>query len=670
MVIKKEYLELLKEIRRHNQLYFEKSTPEISDYTFDLLVKKAEKIEKEHPEWISKDTPTQQVTDRTTRGFKQIKHKKPMLSLSNTYSREEVLEFVMRLKKGLEKEEVEFFVELKIDGIAVSLWYEEGQLIKALSRGNGKKGDDITLNLKTIPSIPKKIKGVLLPPEFEVRGEIFMPKKVFKTLNALRETKGENPWANPRNAASGSLKLLDPHEVKERKLEALFYAVSTNDRALKTQKEGSQFLKKLGFPTLGKSDVRVCKTVDEIFLFADEIEKKRSHLPFEIDGIVIKVNHFKSQDILGATAKNPRWATAYKFAPKQAKTKIEAITIQIGRTGVLTPVAELHPVVLSGSKISRATLHNEEEIKRKDIRVGDVVMIEKGGDVIPKVIEVVKSERKQKSSPFLMPKQCPACGSSLVRLKGEVALRCPNRKECQGQNLRSLAFFVSKQAMDIDYLGFEMIKKLSDFHLVAKPSDLYRLKKEDLLEIEGFQEKSIQNLLKSIERSKQVTLDRFILAIGIPFVGQKTAEILADEAGLLDHLIEMDEEKLCAIEGIGSKVAQSIRAFFKNPSHLDEIHSLLSLGVVLKASQKKIKNHPFSGKTFVLTGTLESFTRNEASKLIKEREGKVSNSVSKKSDYLLFGSDPGSKYEKAQKFKVSLLDEKSFKKMLYGTTLD
>ena len=662
---KKEYLQLLEEIQKHNRLYFEESAPEISDYAFDLLVKKAEKIEKEHPQWVPKDTPTKQIVERTTKGFKQVKHKRPMLSLSNTYSRKEVSDFVSRLKKGLEKEEIEFFVELKIDGVAISLWYENGKLIKALSRGDGRKGDDITANIKTMASIPQELKKEgTCPSEFEVRGEVFMSKKVFKMLNALRETKGEAPWANPRNAASGSLKLLDTHLAKQRKLEAFFYAASTGDKKIKTQKESFGFLKKMGFITLEENHVKVCKTLDEIFSFADEIEKKRNHLPFEIDGIVIKVNHFQSQDILGATAKSPRWATAYKFAPEQAETKIVAITIQVGRTGVLTPVAKLDPVILSGSKISRATLHNEEEIKRKDIRVGDVVIIEKGGDVIPKVVEVVKSKRKQKTLPFLMPKNCPICGTLLVRLEGEVAIRCPNRKTCQGQNLKSLAFFVSKQAMDIDHLGFEIIKKLSDFHLVTNPSDFYRLTKEDLLEIEGFQEKSVNNLLQSIEKSKQVTLDRFILALGIPFVGQKTAEILAEEAGSLDHLRVMEEEALCAIEGVGSKVAHSVRIFFKTSSHIDEIQRLLSLGIEFRPSQKKIKNHSFSGKIFVLTGSLENFTRHEASRLIKKRGGKVSNSVSKKSDYVLVGADPGSKYEKAKKLKITLLDEKKFKEML------
>jgi DNA ligase (NAD+) len=661
---KQEYLKLLKEIKRHDELYYQKAQIEISDYEYDQLVKKAEKIEKEHPDWVPDDTPTRRLGERTTKGFKQVKHDVPMLSLSNTYSKEEVADFIKRTQKLLEREEIEFCAELKMDGVAVSLRYEKGILIRGVTRGDGKKGDDITANIKTIPSIPHKLTGAHIPSFLEVRGEVFIPKKEFVLLNKKREEEGEPVWANPRNAAAGSLKLLDSREVAKRHLDIMTYNLIAPEAGLKTQSEVHAYLRKLHFPVGTEVHFAVCKTVEKILAFAEKIEKIRSSLPFDIDGIVIKVNNLKDHDRMGTTGKSPRWATAYKFAPEQAETQIEEIKVQVGRTGVLTPVAELKPVHLAGSTISRATLHNEEEVMRKDIRVGDHVIIEKGGDVIPKVVSVIKAKRPAKSHIWKMPDTCPICGSKVIRKKGEVAVRCPNQSKCGGQNLRRISFFVSKNAMDIENLGPEIVKKLVELGFITTLSDIYRLTEDDLAQIEGFKEKSIHNLLTSIERSKKVTLARFIFAIGIPYVGEGTSELLADTATSIEALSKMDVDALCEIEGVGKKVAESVVAYFADPQHLKEIKSLLSLGVYPTHSKEKISGHPFSGKTFVLTGSLEDFTRTEAANLIKERGGHVSSSVSKKTDYVLVGEEPGSKLDKAKKLNIKTIDEKQFKKML------
>ncbi|MCB1082495.1 MAG: NAD-dependent DNA ligase LigA, partial [Chlamydiia bacterium] len=407
-----------------------------------------------------------------------------------------------------------------------------------------------------------------------------------------------------------------------------------------------------------------CHSVDEIFAFAERIEKVRETLPFEIDGIVIKVNQIKYHDICGNTAKSPRWAAAYKFAPEQAETVIDTITVQVGRTGVLTPVAELRPVSLAGSTIARATLHNEEEVIRKDIREGDTVLIEKGGDVIPKVVRVLKEKRPASAKAWTMPERCPICETPTIRREGEVAVRCPNQVGCMGQNLRRLSFFASKKAMDIDHLGPEIVKKLVDKGFVKRLSDFYRLTKENLMEVEGFKEKSIDNLLKSLKASKETTLPRFIFALGIPFVGEGTAELLAETAGSLDKLYTLTEEDLCKIDGVGEKVAASVAQFLSDPERRQEIEELLSLGVHPKMDQSKIEGHAFAGKTFVLTGSLATLSRSEAGALIKERGGKVSGSVSKKTDYVLVGDDPGSKYDKAKTLGIDILDEEAFQKML------
>lgn len=661
---KEDYLKLIHDIAKYDEYYYQHHSPLISDFTYDNLLKQVEEMEKKHPEWIAASSPTQDVRERPTKGFIQVAHEVPMLSLANSYSHEEVEDFIKRVHKLLGRS-ASFCAELKMDGIAVSLRYEKGVFVRGLTRGDGKHGDDITRNIATIKGVPSKLHGDHIPAILEVRGEVYMSKEVFAELNLAKEEGGEDVWANPRNAAAGSLKLLDPEEVRKRRLEIMVYGVAQQESFLTTQSDVHIQLKKWGLPTLPLEYIAECVNADELLKFAHKIEAKRAKLPFEIDGMVIKVNHLKDWDLLGTTAKSPRWAIAYKFSALQAITVIEDITVQVGRTGVLTPVAELKPVFLAGSTISRASLHNEEEIQRKDIRIGDHVIIEKGGDVIPKVVSVDFSQRSAHIKVWKMPSTCPICRVPVVKKEGEVAVRCPNL-ECLAQSQRRFIFFSSKQAMDIDHLGEKVMLKLIEHGLVKDFSDIYRLTAEHLQHLEGFQEKSIQNLLSSIEASKQVTLPKFILALGIAHVGIGTAELIAECVKSVQDLQSLTVDRLLKIEGIGEKVAHSFVEYFQNQSHLHEIEELLKIGVNPKVSSiKKIENHPFANKTFVLTGSLETLSRSEAIDKIKERGGKVASSVTKQTDYLLLGDEPGSKYDKAIQLHICILSEEEFKKSLF-----
>lgn len=659
MATKKEYLEIIEEIRNHDRLYYEKARPVISDYDYDLLVKKLEAIEKEHPDWISGSSPTQRVGAALTKGFKHVQHEVPMLSLANTYTKEEVEDFIKRVHKLLDNKKVTFCAELKMDGVALAVKYEKGEYVQAVTRGDGKKGDDVTANVKTIRALPLEIDS---KKDLDLRGEVFMPLKVFQQLNKELEETGKEAWANPRNAAAGSLKLLDPKLVAKRSLSVVFYGIA-KDAPVDTQIEVHDYLNELGLPSFSKQFRHLCHDVDDIFKFADKIEKMRDDLPFEIDGIVIKVNELAYQPKLGYTGKSPRFAIAYKFAPEQAVTRIKDITVQVGRTGTLTPVAELDPVFVSGSTISRATLHNQEEVERKDIRVGDWVVIEKGGDVIPKVVEVKLNKRPHGTHRWKMPTKCPSCGTPVVHIPGEVAVRCPN-KNCVEKRIRRLAYFVGKDAMDIAHLGERVVEMLVEKGLVTSPHDFYTLTEKDLAQLEGFKEKSIENLLSSIEESRKVSLERFILALGIKYVGEGTAELLANNAGDIETLSKMSKEELLQIEGIGEKIAESIVEYFDDPDHIKDINSLLKHITPEKVKIRVRKDHAFFGKTFVLTGTLHDFTRSEATSLIKERGGKVTGSVSKSTDFVLAGDDPGSKLDKAHELGIKVLSENSFKKML------
>lgn len=661
---KSDYDALCKEVWEHNRRYYVEHSPVISDEAFDLLLKQIEDIESEHPDWISSASPTQRIGEETTEGFNTVEHSVPMLSLANTYSRDEIEEFIKRVERLEGKGGHVFCCELKMDGVAISCRYENGLFVQAVTRGNGREGDVITANMRTLHSLPLKLYGDDVPDVLEVRGEVYMPRDVFTQLNKTRKDRGEEPWANPRNAAAGSLKLLDPKEVNRRGLAVKFYAIAEFDGLpVTSQFDTHEYLKKHGLPIL--AEIERCQSLDAIWAFTEKVKRLRQDLTYDIDGIVIKVDSLASQKKMGATGKNPRWAVAYKFAAEQSETVIEDISVQVGRSGVLTPVSELTPVFLAGSTISRATLHNQDEIERKDIRIGDTVLIEKGGDVIPKVAAVVHDKRPEGTKKWHMPKQCPSCGADTVKIAGEVAIRCPNSELCPAQNLRSLIYFSSKQGMDIEHLGEKVVEQLVSLGFVKKPSDFFALTPQQLSHLEGFKEKSISNLLGSIDASKKVPLARFIMALGIKFVGAGTAELIARKVGTIEGLKTVTYGQLIAIDGIGEKVAESVVDFFDDPDTLDEVDRLLELGVAPQAERViSYADHPFTGKTFVLTGSLENFTRQSASSLIKERGGKVTSSVSRKTDYVLAGEDPGSKRDKAEKLGVAIIDEAKFQSLL------
>lgn len=663
---KEQYIQLIHQIQRHDRLYYVEARPVITDFEYDQLLQTLEEIEKIHPEWVSLASPTQRVRESTSKGFVQREHKVPMLSLANTYSQEEIEDFIQRVHKGLDHKPVSFCAELKMDGVAVTARYEKGVFVCGMTRGDGKRGDDVTANLRTIKALPLSLNGKNIPDILEVRGEVFMLKTTFSSLNKQKEAAGQELWANPRNAAAGSLKLLDPAEVAKRKLSIVFYGLAEESALLiQEQYQCHDLLEELGLPVFAKSHRIKCQNGSEILAFADRIQQERPFLAFDIDGIVIKVNERKYHDLLGTTGKSPRWAVAYKFAPEQAITKILDITVQVGRTGVLTPVAELRPVLLAGSTITRATLHNQEEIERKDIRIGDEVILEKGGDVIPKIVQVVFAKRDPSSTAWHMPEYCPSCGARVMHLESEVAVRCPNTAGCKEQNLRKIVFFASKDAMDIDHLGEKVIEQLVEKGFVKTISDLYSLSKEQLFQLEGFKEKSVLNLLASIDQSKHPTLARLILGLGIKYVGETTADLLAEKAGDIQALAKLSKQELEEIDGVGEKVALAVVEYFQDPSNQAEIALLLEKGV----SPKKILrvdcvDHPFYGKQFVLTGSLLQFTRSAATELIKERGGKVSSSVSGNIDYVIAGDEAGSKLDKAKKLKLQILTEEEFIQLL------
>ncbi len=661
---KEDYDRLSKEIWEHNRKYYCEHAPVISDEEFDHLLKKLQRLELEHPEWVTPSSPTQRIGELPMEGFKTVKHTTPMLSLENTYSEEEIDDYIKRMQKLVEKKDLSFCCEVKMDGIAVTARYEKGVFKRGVTRGDGKQGDDITSNMRTIGALPLILSGSHIPEVLEVRGEVFMPINSFEELNKRKAVAGEELFANPRNAASGSLKLLDPRITAERPLSIVFYAIAEDSsQALTSQFQCHELLDRLGLPTLKYK--MLCHTRKEIWDFAENIRNERHRMPYQIDGIVIKLDDLKQQVRLGATGKHPRWAVAYKFAAEQAVTRIKEITVQVGRTGVCTPVAELEPVFLAGSKISRATLHNIEEVQRKDIRVGDLATIEKGGDVIPKVVSVDPAARLGASPAWKMPDRCPSCGFLLVKTTGEVAVRCPNNEGCPEQQLRKITYFASKDAMDIDNLGVRVIEQLLQKGFVKRPSDLYALTEKELSQLEGFKERAVERLLEGIDKSRHVSLPRFIMALGIKHVGEGTADLLARKAGELDVLMKMSYEQLSAIEGIGDKVAASIVEFFSKPQNLEEIKRLFDLGVTTqKMELRSFLGHPFSEKIFVLTGSLVKFTRSSATSLIRERGGGVTGSVSKKTDYLLAGEAPGSKLDKAKLLGIRILSETEFENML------
>ena len=642
--------------------------PAISDQEYDTLMKELEKLEAENPDLITPDSPTQRVGMDLTREFKPVTHLVPMLSLANTYNEEELFDFDRRVKDALPSgETVEYVVEPKIDGASVSLHYTDGYLVTAATRGDGVIGEEITTNVKTIRSVPLRLnKNSSFPYSFsdiEVRGEIFMKVEDFIQLNREREEQGEKLFANPRNSSAGTLKLQDPQTVAKRPLNIFTYTLISLKENYDSQYENLQMLRKLGFNV--NPEFRLCKNIDAVVEVCRKLEEKRNTLEYEVDGAVIKVNSLRQQRILGNIAKSPRWAVAFKFKAKQAVTTLNKITWQVGRIGTVTPVAEMEPVFLAGSTISRATLHNIDEIRRKDIREGDRVVIEKGGDVIPKVVSVVTEERPAGSKPAQPPKKCPVCKTPLFKPEGEVAYYCENT-ECPAQIKGRLEHFAARGAMDIEGLGTAMINLFVEEGFLHTYADIYDLKKrrDDLVAIERLGEKSVDNLLKAIEDSKGQPFSKVLFAIGIRYVGAGAAKKLADHFGSIDEIMNAGEEKIEAIHDIGPSISQSVVKFFKDHHNRKVIERLKKHGLNFASEKKIIKETFFTGKTFVLTGTLTSFSREEASDKIVMFGGKVTSSVSKNTDYLVCGENAGSKLTKAEKLGVSVLNEKDFLKKL------
>lgn len=656
--------ELRKLIKEHDYNYYILAQPTISDYEYDQLVNELIQLEKENPHLITPDSPTQRVGSDITNEFNPVTHKTPMLSLSNTYSEEEMYDFDRRVREGLPKNErVEYVCELKIDGVSVSLKYKNGLLVTAATRGDGFVGEDITNNVKTIKSVPLSIRTLsskkLKLDELEVRGEIYMEIEAFKKINEERELNGEKTFANPRNLTAGTIKLLDPQLVAKRPLQIFLYYLYTESDELTTHYENLQLLKEMGFRV--NPNYRLCQNLKEVMDFCKEWEEKRDTLPYEIDGVVVKVNSLRQQKILGNIAKSPRWAVAFKFKAKQAKTRLNKIIWQVGRTGTLTPVAELEPVFLAGSTISRATLHNIDEIKRKDIREGDIVIIEKGGDVIPKVVAVDISQRPKNSTEVKLPSKCPVCNSNLFKPENEVAIYCENNL-CPAQIKGRIAHFASRGAMDITGLGEALINLFVDLGYLKDYSDIYHLKekRDELIKIERLGEKSVDNLLNSIEKSKSVPFDRVLFALGIRYVGAGAAKKIADHFKSIDTLMKATEEEIESIHEIGPSISKSIKRFFSDNNNLKLIERLKKAGLNFKSESKRVLSNKLQGKSFVLTGTLSSMSREEAKEKIISLGGTVLSAVSKNTNYVVVGENPGSKFDKAQKLGIQILSEKEF----------
>lgn len=644
--------------------YYSLARPDIDDYTYDLMMKELQELEKNNPELRTADSPTQRVGGDASNEFPSVTHDVPMLSLSNSYDENDLDEFDKRVGNLLKGEKYKYVCELKFDGIAVSLVYRNGLFVQGATRGDGVRGDNITNNLKTIRSVPLRIED---KNDIEVRGEVYFPLKEFFRINDQQEAEGKPRYANPRNTAAGSLKLKDSREVAQRKLDMYCYSLRYLDEKqqsmLNSHSENMRILKKLRFPV--NDNTKVVNTITEVKAFCETIEKVRESLPYEIDGVVVKLDSLKQQEKVGSIAKSPRWAIAYKFKAKQVVTKLKDITLQVGRIGTITPVAELEPVFLAGSTISRATLHNSDEIERKDIRVGDYVKIEKGGDVIPKVVEVILEQRPKGSKPFKMPGVCPVCKQPIHRQEGEANYYCTNLM-CAAQVQGRMEHFVGRNAMDIEGLGYQIIEKFIKLGYLGDITDIYKLykKEKELKKIEGFGEKSIDNILASIENSKQRPFDKVLFAIGIRHVGDRTAKILAKHFKNIDNLISAKADDIEEIHEIGPRIAESVHDFFHTKRNLQIVKKLREAGLKFEAESSGKKSNKFEGMTFVLTGTLEKYKREEAQAIIEDLGGKASSSVSKKTSYVLAGADAGSKLAKARELGVKVIDEDEFEKLI------
>jgi DNA ligase (NAD+) len=654
---KQQIEQLRTEIERHNRLYYIDAAPEITDREYDQLLATLEDLETRFPEWASPSSPTQRVGGAPLESFASVRHAVPMMSLSNTYSKEELTEFDRRIRKLIPEDSFNYVLEPKIDGVAISLRYEHGELVRAVTRGDGTTGDDVTANIRTIKSIPLRLTDMMPPAVLEVRGEIYMDTGGFIRMNERRQDAGLEPFANPRNACAGSLKLLDPREVAARPLDAIFYATGELDGvSFDTHEQMLQALRAYGLRIT--PDYWLSDGIEEILRRLDELEQLRHEFPFEMDGGVIKVNERRLYEPLGYTAKSPRWAVAYKYEPEQAETTLHAISIQVGRTGVLTPVAELEPVQLAGTTVKRATLHNEDEIRRKDIKIGDRVLIEKAGEIIPAVVKVLTEKRTGAEAEFSMPTACPICDAEVEKREGEVALRCINL-QCPAQVKNWIAHFASRGAMDINGLGESLVEQLVDSGLVKNPAELYALKKVEVLGLERMGEKSADNLIKGIEESRKRPFERVLFGLGIRHVGKGAANILASEFGTIDALISAGTERLESIRDIGPIVGKSVVDYFQSAEARRVVDALRAAGVNF-AQEKAAASNELEGLTFVLTGSLETMTRDEGGDKVRARGGRVSSSVSKKTSYLVAGENAGSKLAKAEELGVTILNEEQF----------
>mgnify|MGYP003329223727 CR=1 FL=1 len=658
---KKRIEELTTQINQHNHLYYIEDKPVISDFEFDKLLNELITLEHSFPELELPDSPTQRVGGTITKIFKTVSHEFPMLSLGNTYSEVELRDFDQRVKKGLDGETFEYFCELKFDGVSISLIYENGLLTRAVTRGDGVQGDDVTANIKTIKTIPLRIADKNLPKKFEVRGEIFLSKDAFDALNHEQEEAGEETYANARNTASGTIKLQDSAIVARRGLNCYTYYLIGNDLNLTTHEGSIHQLEAWGFNV--SRTYKSCTDIDEVLKYINYWENRRSKLPLETDGVVIKVNDLSHQEQLGFTAKSPRWAVAFKYKPEGARTKLNSITYQVGRTGAVTPVAELEPVLLAGTTVRRASLHNANEIARLDLRIGDFVFVEKGGEIIPKVTGVDLSTRDKNNQPVNYPAVCPECHSKLVRINGEAVHYCPNFKNCPPQVKGRIEHFVHRKALDINSIGEKTIDQLYNSGLIKKVSDLYKLKKEDILNLEGFKEQSAKKLLEGIELSKQKPFEAVLFGIGIRHVGKTVAEKIARHFKDIDAIAEASVDELLTAPEVGEKIAKSVFNFFRDPEALNMVNELKSYGLAMRISdQAPIKtSNSLSGLNIVVSGVFKNFDRDQIHALIEQNGGKVLSAVSGKTDYLVAGENMGpSKKEKAEKLGVKVISEETF----------
>ncbi|MGA8853814.1 MAG: NAD-dependent DNA ligase LigA [Christiangramia sp.] len=663
MDVEKKIHSLREELQQHNYNYYVLDKPQISDYEFDMKLEELQQLEEKHPEFQDPNSPTQRVGGAVTKNFETVVHDHRMYSLSNSYSKEELEDWETRIRKIVEGK-VQYVCELKYDGASISLTYENGTLQKAVTRGDGFQGDNVTNNVRTIRSVPLKLKGEF-PEKFDIRGEIVLPYEGFAKMNAERVDIGEEPYANPRNTASGSLKLQDSAEVARRPLECLLYSITGENTGIASQFEGLEKAREWGFKVPGESELK--ESIEEVLQYINYWDEHRHDLPYETDGVVVKVNDFHQQEELGHTAKSPRWAIAYKFKAEQESTKLNKITYQVGRTGAITPVANLDPVQLAGTIVKRASLHNADQIEKLDVREGDTVFVEKGGEIIPKIVGVDFTKRDPDSNPTEYASNCPECDTALVRKEGEAQHYCPNTNGCPPQIIGRIQHYISRKAMDIEGLGGETVALLVNAGLIENYADLYTLKNEDVLPLERMAEKSAENLINGIEKSKEIPFERVLFALGIRYVGETVAKKLAKHFKSIEALIAASEEELINLDEIGERIAWSVVDFFKVETNRENVERLKDYGIQLEISAEKLANQTsiLAGNSFVISGVFEKVSRNDLKKMIEDNGGKVSSSISSKTNYLVAGDNMGpSKLAKAEKLGTNIISEDDFLKML------